>query len=328
MRRVLALSLLFVGAVTPAACAQNWASKMFAVRSHDFGTIARGAKAEFAFELTNRYVEDVHIASVRASCGCTTPRIDRETLKTYEKGAVIAHINSGRFLGSQGATITVTLDKPFYAQVQLQVKAYIYSDVLLEPASVDLGSVERGKSVERTLRIRYAGRGDWKILDVRSDNPHLSGTVAEISRQGGKIAYELKAVLDKDSPVGYVNDTLWLVTNDQRRNSIPVPVEGRVADAIAVAPESLFLGAVAPGQSVTKRIVVRGQKPFRITSVRCDCPCLEAAAPEGQEAKPMFLIPVKFTAGQKTGKITQTIHVETDANNVLKVTVHAMVGAQ
>jgi hypothetical protein len=42
----------------------------------------------------------------------------------------------------------------------------------------------------------------------------------------------------------------------------------------------------------------------------------------------MFLIPVKFTAGQKTGKITQTIHIETDANNVLKVTVHAMVGAQ
>ena len=88
----------------------------------------------------------MHIAGVRASCGCTTPRIEKETLKTYEKGAIIAHINSESFLGSQGATLTVTIDKPQYAEVQLQVKVYVYSDVLLEPASIALGSVERGNS--------------------------------------------------------------------------------------------------------------------------------------------------------------------------------------
>ena len=326
MMRTSLFTLLIVAVLTETGHAQKWAEKMFTVRSHDFGTIARSSKAEFAFELTNRYVEDVHIASVRATCGCTTPRIEKETLKTYEKGAIIAHINSGSFLGSQGATLTVTIDKPFYAQVQLQVKVYVYSDVLLEPASVELGNVERGKSIERALRIRYAGRSDWKIVEVRSDNPHLTGTATETSRQGGRISYELKAVLDKDAPSGYVNDTLWLVTNDARRKNIPVSVEGRVTEAIVVSPESLFLGAVKPGQSVEKRILVRGQKPFRITAVRSDCPCLEATVPPNQENKSMFLVPIKFTAGKKTGKITQTIHVETDAGQtVLKVTVNAMV---
>ena len=47
--------------------AQEWAEKMFAVRSYDFGSIARGAKAEYAFELTNLYLEDVHIADVRVT---------------------------------------------------------------------------------------------------------------------------------------------------------------------------------------------------------------------------------------------------------------------
>ena len=30
---------------------------------------------EFAFEAQNLYEEDVHIADVRTSCGCTTPTI-------------------------------------------------------------------------------------------------------------------------------------------------------------------------------------------------------------------------------------------------------------
>lgn len=327
MMRTTFFALLIVTVFAETGHAQKWAEKMFAVRSHDFGTIARGAKAEYAFELTNRYEEDIHIASVRASCGCTTPRFDQETLKTYEKGAIIARINSGNFLGSQGSTITVTIDKPYSAQVQLHVTVYVYSDVLLEPSSVALGNANRGASSERTISIRYVGRSDWRILEVKSDNPHLSATVTETSRKGGEVTYALKAVLDGDAPAGYVNDTFWLVTNDPRRQKLPVPVEGLVVDAITVSPRSLFLGVVQPGQSVTKRIIVRGQKPFHITAVRGDCECLEATAPQDQEQKALFLVPITFTAGKKSGKVTQTIVVETDLNQtVLKVPTYAMVG--
>ena len=45
------------------ASAQDWAVKMFQTLSHDFGVVARGEKAEFAFVLENLYVEDVHIAA-------------------------------------------------------------------------------------------------------------------------------------------------------------------------------------------------------------------------------------------------------------------------
>lgn len=329
MTRILALSLLFL--VTPATTGytQKWAEKMFAVRTHDFGAIARGAKAEFAFEVTNPYVEDVHLASVRASCGCTTPRITKETLKTYEKGAIVAHINSDSFLGSHGATLTVTIDKPFYAQVQLQVSVYVYSDVLLQPASLAFGNVERGQVAERSLQVRYTGRSDWKIVRVRSDNPHLTGSVTETSRWSGNIVYQLKAVLDQDAPAGYLNDTLWLVTNDPRRKEIPVPVDGLVTEAIAVTPESLFLGSVQPGQRVTKRIVVRGRKPFHITSIRSDGSCVEVTPPPAGDSKPVFLVPVTFTAGKEAGKVSETIHIETDSGQPpLTVTVHAMVRGQ
>ena len=43
-------------------------------------------------------------------------------------------------------TLTVTIDKPFYAQVQLHVSGDIRSDVVFTPGSVQLGSVDEGTS--------------------------------------------------------------------------------------------------------------------------------------------------------------------------------------
>jgi hypothetical protein len=81
-----------------------------------------------------------------------------------------------------------------------------------------------------------------------------------------------------------------------------------------------------PGQSVTKQIVVRGQKPFRIASVRPDCKCLQAAVPKSEKAKSLYLIPITFTARDKAGSIVQTVQIETDlSHTVLKVPAYAVV---
>src|SRR5215210_1395901 len=91
-------------ALAPPASAKEWAQKMFQASSHDFGHLARGAKAEFAFELQILYEEDVHIVEVRTSCGCTTPTITKQTLKTWEKGSIVATLNTRSYVGQRNAT--------------------------------------------------------------------------------------------------------------------------------------------------------------------------------------------------------------------------------
>lgn len=305
------VSLLVLLAASP-AIGQDWAAKMFQATSHDFGTVARGAKAEFEFELSNIYLEDVHIVGVRSSCGCTTPSVKTPLLKTYEKGAILAHFNTGTFYGSKGATLTVTIDKPFYAEVQLHVRGYIRSDVVLHPGSVELGSFDEGTPVEKKLAVNYAGRSDWRVLEVRSDNPHITGEVAETSRGGGQVSYELTVRTDGNLPAGYVQDHLMLVTNDYNATQVPVPVEGRVLSSVTVSPASLFMGVVEPGQTVTKQLVVRGNKPFRVLAVKCDANCFKFEAPADQTPKALHLIPITFVAGSDPGKVTHTIRIETD----------------
>ena len=291
---------------------QEWARKMFETTSHDFGEIARGAKAEYEFVLKNIYVKDVRIAGVRVSCGCTTPRIKKSLLKTYEKGAIVASINSSNFFGRQSSTITVTIDEPGYAQVRLHVKVFIQPDVVLRPAGVELGSVDQGTPVEKSISVSCTRRRDWRILEVKSPNPHLSGEVVETARQGSGVSYKLRVRLDEHAPPGYINDHLILVTNDHRSKQLPVMVQGRVLPAITVSPSPLFLGTVQFGQKVSKRLVVRGKTPFRITSFTADCDCFEFPASVAGAAKPLHLVPVDFVARGKTGKVVGTIRIETD----------------
>ncbi len=307
---------VFVWSTCTLACAavsaQQWAQKMFETTTHDFGTIARGAKAEYEFVLSNIYLEDVHIASARPSCGCTSVKIKNPHLKTYEKGAIVASINSRTFLGRQGAAITVTLDKPFYARVRLRVKVYVRSDVVLDPPSVNLGSVDQGTPAEKKVSVTFHGSGDWKILDVKSSNPHLSGEMRETARDQRRVAYEIDIRLGEHAPSGYVKDHLMLVTNDRRSTQIPVPVEGRVLAPITVSPASLFMGVVRSGEKITKQVIVRSKKPFRIVAIKADCDCFQFAAPAQEAPKPVHVVPITFEAGRQPGKVVKTIRIETD----------------
>ncbi len=299
------------------ASGQEWAQKMFKVTRHDFGQVAKGAKTEFAFELSNIYMEDVHITGVRSSCGCTTPRIEKDLLKTYEKGAIIAKYNTHAFTGSKGATLTVTFDKPFRATVRLSVSGVIRSDVVIDPNSVQLGSIDQGSPTERRVTVTRSGRSNWQITGVNSTNPHLTARVEPRGRQYGRVSYDLFVRLDDEAPVGYLKNHLMLMTNDRHLSQVPVLVEGHVQSAITVSPAQLFMGVVEPGKRVTKRLVVRGKKPFKILSIGCEDASFEFDATISDEAKSIHVVPVTFVAGEQAGRVIKTIRIETDLDQAM-----------
>ena len=94
---------------------------------------ARGAKAEFDFRITNLYKDDVHVAAAFSSCGCTSVSVNQPTLKSWEEGTIHAVFNTPTFLGSRSATITVIIDKPMAAEVLLNVRGVIRSDIVFDP---------------------------------------------------------------------------------------------------------------------------------------------------------------------------------------------------
>jgi len=329
LRRSILTLLLTVLASTP-CLGQEWAQKMFKTTDHDFGSVARGAKAEYRFVFKNIYLEDVHISHAYASCSCTSVRIDNPLLKTYEEGAIVATFNTNSFYGQRGATLTVVIDQPFYAEVQLPDRGFIRTDVEVQPGSVQFYSIDQGIGYKQTVAINYGGgREDWQILNVKSANPHITAKAVETGRNYGRATYQLEVYVDNSMPAGYMNDHLMLVTNDGAGQQIPVLVEGRVTPGISVSPAALFMGVVQPGQKVTKKLVVTSKKPFRILSITCDDKkSFQFDLSKETTATKLHQIPVTFVAGADTGKIVKTIKIKTDQGEMTpELAAYAVVAA-
>jgi len=307
--------------------AQEWATKMFSVTSHNFGTVAKGSKTEFRFTFRNLYKEDLHVVGVRTSCGCTSPEITKRDLKTHETSEVVAKFNTRTFLGQHGATLTVTFDKPFFAEVQLRVAGNIRGDVTFDPPFVDLGNVDLGKGASRSVRVTHVGSMPWEIKDVRSANPNFEVQLSKPTHTGSQSIYDLSLKLKPETPAGYVKGQLILVTNDPKATQIPMDVEGRIVAEVTVSPQLLALGSVQPGRAVTKNVVVRANRPFCVTGVSCSDGCL--TCPTKDAPATVHVLPVTFQAGDAAGKIERQLKISTDLGDgaVPSVTVQATVEA-
>jgi hypothetical protein len=290
---------------------------MFSETSHDFGTVVHGAKVEYRFQFYNPYKETAHVVGVRSSCGCTTPEVAKNELKTFEKSEIIATFNTRSFTGHHAATLTVTFDKPFYSEVQLNVWGDIRGDINVQPGMVELGTVEQGQPVERKITVTRSGHSDWQILDVRSLNTSYEVEVVDGPRGGGQVSYDLLVRLKKDAHAGYLHDQLILVTNDPNLKQFPIEVEGVVKAELNVSPQALAFGSVEAGQKMTKPVIVSGHKPFKVVSVHCDDDSFTFKVPEAS-AK-VQIIPVTFAASDKPGKLTKKIRIETDLGDHLTV---------
>ncbi len=312
-------------AVVDAAEGQEWARKMFSETSHNFGTVAKGSKTEYRFVYRNLYKEDIHISSVRTSCGCTSPQITKKLIKNHETGEIVATFNTRTFIGQHGATLTVTFDKPFPAEVQLRVAGNIRGDVTFDPPSISLGNVDLGRGAEQSVRVTHIGSNPWEITDVRSANANFEVLLSKPVHAGSQSRYDLTLRLKPETPAGYIKGQLILVTNDPRAVQIPMDVEGRVVAEVTVSPQLLALGAVRQGAAVTKNIVVRANRPFCVTGIVCADGCLSCPARE-TPAK-VHILPVTFQAGDMVGRVERQLTIKTDLGDgaVPMVTVHATV---
>ena len=320
--------LLLVLQLATAAPAQDWAEKMFDSLEHDFGSVAKDSLAEHRFRITNSYKEEMRIASVSASCGCTTPTVTRKVIPSGETAELIARYNTDKFVGERSATLTVRFAPPFAAEVRVQVRGYIRQDVVLDPGRVEFGSFDAATGAQQRVRITYAGRNDWKVTDIRSANEHFAAELRPVSRQAGRVAYDLVLRVKPGAPAGYINEHLTLVTNDRNRGSVSLAVEGRVVPSISISPASIALGVVRPGESVTRQIVVRGKSPFKIARIECESGDPGFVFSPGDEARTLHLVPVTFTAGEDAGKVVERIRVVLAESDVVLPAVVAQVEIQ
>ena len=112
------LLLAFVFGFTTLSQAQNDGNKLtlsteatpkmvLEKKSHDFGTIEEGLQATVTFTFKNTGNAPLVLNSVKASCGCTTPKWTKEPVAPGAEGTITAIYNSKGRPGNFTKTITI-----------------------------------------------------------------------------------------------------------------------------------------------------------------------------------------------------------------------------
>ena len=308
---VVVLSLTALLLITHAkAIAADWSDVAFPIKTHDFGTVAVAAKTEFQFPIRNNFSSTMHVRSVRASCGCTTPIVQNSFINPGETGTIVARFNTHTFKGKRGATLTVVIDQPFYSEVRLRVDGYIRSDMVFHPGAVEFGSLNQGAAATRSTKVYYAGRSDWKIVDVQSNRPWLRAAAREVSRGGGRVNYEISVDVREDAPPGFFQDELVVTTDDNIKPRVPLRVSGQVESPLTISPKAIALGSLKPGQSVAQKLILLGRQPFTVASIEAEGWDIQFTP--SSEAKRTHILFPQFTAtAAGTGPIKSTIMIKT-----------------
>ena len=296
--------------VISVAFAQPWAEAMFPERRHSFGNVALGSESVYRFQFKNPYSDDVHIASVRSSCACTTPYWPKTAIKFGETAEIVAKLNTdGQFTGDRKATLTVVIDRPSRAEVQLQVTGYIRPDVVISPGIAEFGVVSEGTNVQKVLTLQYAGRSNWKLTGVECSNPHIQVDADPVKRNDERIDYKIVVTILKTMPSGYVHDMVRFTTNDSN-SVIMFPVYGYVTSPLVAKPSPFIIGYVQPGEMVKKNLVFRSDVPFRITKITSKDRRFQFAL-SNDKNNSIHVLPVTFTADSSLGVLNEPIIIHT-----------------
>ncbi len=316
MIRCLVGGLVFLALATARAQAAGWADSLFAERSFDFGPVPRGAKVKHDFLLTNRLAEPITILNLRPSCGCTSGKASASIVNPSSSAVIEARMDTRSFLGIKATILYVTLVTAGgrEAEVRLGVSSNILADIVLNPGSVDFGTVMKGQSPSQVLTIDRIGAPAWRFERMVSASRIISAQLVETRRDAkGDVSYTLTVGIKPDAPVGQVRDEIRLLSNDRETPSIPVMVTATIRGELSAAPSILTMGEVNSSAGKQGRFIIRASRPFTITTVEGIGDGFSLDPPDSTP-KSMHVLTVAYKAeeGSTRGDLRRVFRVHTD----------------
>ncbi|QDU61855.1 hypothetical protein Pan216_27200 [Planctomycetes bacterium Pan216] len=314
-----AVALLCLLSVASSVEAASRLGSYFDTLEHELGTLQRGKVASQSFLLHNTGSEELHIRSLRVSCGCTRAETPVRTISPGHATAINTVLDTSGFEGAKSVTIFVQFDRPRREEVALRLHCVSKSDTAQSVHEVDFGIVEQSKPVRKQLNIDYRGNADWKIERLDYGSPSLQADVEELSRDADHVRYRLNVLLKDSAPAGPLEDRIQLYTNDPANEKVTVVVNAVVEPSVAVLPETLKFGKLVSGKKVTKNLVIKSSSPFRI--LRVDNTKGHFKIRSAPTAKKTQLVVVTLDVPSDTSDVTDHLEFVTDLSDEQVITV-------
>jgi hypothetical protein len=308
--------LLVIGVCGPAAAQTTempWANKMFTGDLvHDFGVVPRGVQLKYTFKMTNIWKVPLQITDIRVGCNCTTAKESTKLLQPGESGSLYVNMDTTRFSGDKTVAIHLTVGPEWVSTATLTVHFNARADVVFNPGEIDFGVIHHGQSPTKYIDVEYAGSFNWAVDTVYKNPDAPFELKAEALRNRALKGYRILATIKPNAAAGTFNQEVIVKTNDPASPTLTFHVLGNIQATLNVAPSTLNLAGVKVGESETRKVIVRGSRPFRILGIEGQGEGIAAPVPDREGTTQ--IVEITFSPA-KLGELKKQLLIRTDLDN-------------
>lgn len=301
------VSLLAAGPVSAGA------TDYFTELSKDFGTTPRGPVLMHYFAIKNTTDQTVQIGQPRVSCGCVSTQLFKNTLAPGESTSVLAMMDTRR-IPQAGVTKTVIVYVPFLSptleEVSLKVQSIARDDLVMTPDTLAFGTLRKGQGGSVSTKVTLTTDANWQVLESTSTGAYVKPAAKLVSREGNSTTYEVSANLDPACPVGDWTADVWLKTSNSTIEKLRIPVRVTVVAPIALNPEKVKLPDLKVGDTIERRVILRGNHAFKVLEVKGGDDVV-SLKPQSTEAMPVHVLTIAVNP-KGAGDLERTFEIVTD----------------
>ncbi len=220
--------------------------------SQNWGRVLPGSESETSFTIRNGGGLPLHLGEITKSCGCTRPRLDRDTLAPGGSTTLAVGFLAPVNLGAARNFVKIKTDDPERPELVLDLFAESWLGVTTIPQAIDAGSLQPGAVVRRDIQLRSPDGKPFRIGRASADIAELS---VEAEDAADPLAvHRAVAVYRAGDRLGHVGGSIRFATDRADAPWVDVVFSGRVTGPVTASPSSLEITRAEIGQVVRRKI--------------------------------------------------------------------------
>ena len=282
----------------------------------DLGVVREGTVSTAKFIVENRGNEDLIIANVHASCGCTSVQLSDEEkiVKPGKQQVITVKFDAGGRVGPQRKSIRLSLNDRASPVVHLMLTADVQAlfRVLPRPL-INMRTVRRGADLEPlTLMPTNEGK-NLELIDITMPPGFLEYETKPVEDPDGRKGIEVDLRVPAEMELGTVNNEMVIRGRvGDEEAAVRVRVAGQVVGDLDVRPLTLqSLGATPRGRRFAPvTLVSTTDRPFEVLSADAG-PYIDVETEKRKDGQEYF-IRTTLNNSAPDGPLATTLVVRTD----------------
>lgn len=244
---------------------------------YDFGRAKQGEQIEHVFKFRNVGDKKLIIKRVNATCGCTAAFISDKNILPNGESEITTSFNTAGYEGFVNKSIYIDSNAP---SIQLEIQGIVEVPLSVAPENINFGNLKQGVEESRKIYITKGGDENLKVLKAETSSDYLIVQIKELPQDPPdkyRKRFEIEVATTPDLPIGVLNETVTVYTNDKDHLKIEVPVSGNIRtgaeqsvldddSSLLIFPPLFFFGSVKQGETPSQKINIQttGSEPLKI----------------------------------------------------------------